>query len=64
MGHYISTSIYKYYGDFKTELRLKFKFGENIIYSNTFIGNIQYSQFIIPSTLSGQSWFKRAFFNE
>ncbi len=37
--------VAKYSGNYKTELRIKLKFDEQIIYSNTFNGSINTSQF-------------------
>jgi len=42
---YIVSSVRKYHGDFKTNLRVKLKSFDNVFYSNVFQGNIYYSQF-------------------
>ena len=43
--HYIITKTYKYIGEYKTEVRLKFKNGNTIIYSNPFNGSVNFAQF-------------------
>lgn len=40
--------IFKYEGDFETEIRLKLKNGNDIIYSDSFKGKINKSQFNLP----------------
>jgi hypothetical protein len=44
-GYYVMTSIYKYTGDFETDLRVKFRRGDKVYYSNTFRGYINVKQF-------------------
>jgi len=44
-GYFIITSVYQYHGEFKTEMRIKFRTMNNIYYSNTFHGQINKSQF-------------------
>ena len=43
--------IFKYEGDFETEIRLKLKNGNDIIYSDSFKGKINKSQFDLPSDI-------------
>lgn len=43
--HYIVTKIYKYTGNYRTMVRLKFRNGNTIVYSNPFYGNINIEQF-------------------
>lgn len=42
---YFATSIIKYYGNFKTKIRVKIRFGRNYYYSNEIVGSINRSQF-------------------
>lgn len=44
-SYYAISSIYKYTGDFKTEIRVKFRRGRNVYYSNSFEGSINKGQF-------------------
>jgi hypothetical protein len=44
--YYIITSIYKYSGDYNTEIRVKVTRGKESFYSNTFRGSINKGQFI------------------
>jgi hypothetical protein len=45
--------VLKYDGDFETELRLKLKSDNTIIYSDSFKGKINKSQFKLPSSIFG-----------
>jgi hypothetical protein len=44
-GHFIMTKIFKYSGNYKTMIRLKFRNGNTIIYSDPFFGSINKEQF-------------------
>jgi hypothetical protein len=46
-NYYVVTSIYKYSGEFKTDLRIKFRRGGKIYYSNSFRGSINRGQFAL-----------------
>ena len=46
---YLMVPIRKYFGEYKTKMRLKLKNGKKIIYSNTFKGSINKSQFTIKN---------------
>jgi len=50
--YYVITSVYKYTGDFKTDLRIKFKRGDKIFYSQSFSGRINKKQFELPPFFS------------
>lgn len=58
----VIAKIFKYDGDFETDIRLKLKNGNHIIYSDSFKGKINKSQFDLPSSLvkkfSGRSLYK------
>lgn len=44
-NYYVITSVYKYSGQFDTDLRIKFRRGTKVFYSNSFRGKINKSQF-------------------
>ena len=44
-GKYVIVPIKKYSGEFKTKIRLKFKYGKKIMYSKPFSGSVNLSQF-------------------
>lgn len=46
-NYYAITSVYKYSGEFETDLRIKFRRGNKVYYSNSFKGKINKSQFEI-----------------
>ncbi len=65
--------IFKYEGDLETEIRLKLKNGNDIVYSNSFKGKINKSQFDLPSDidenylvkkLDNKEYFDRIFLNK
>ena len=43
-NYYVVTTVYKYSGEFETDLRVKFRRGKNVYYSNTFRGSINRGQ--------------------
>lgn len=45
-GKYVLIPIKKYSGNFKTKIRLKFKYGNNVLYSDSFNGSVEKSQFM------------------
>lgn len=49
--HYLVSKVYRYSGDFKTKLRVRFVTQKKIFISNEFKGSINLSQFDIPSFL-------------
>jgi len=48
---FMVTTIPKYYGNFKTELRVKFRNNGKIFYSNPYLGSINISQFEIQEEM-------------
>lgn len=46
-NYYAVTSIYKYSGEFETNLRVKFRRGDKVYYSNSFRGSINRGQFAL-----------------
>ncbi|RCL72787.1 MAG: hypothetical protein DBW72_05940 [Flavobacteriales bacterium] len=44
-GKYVMIPIKKYSGKFKTKIRLKFKYGADVLYSESFEGSLNVSQF-------------------
>ena len=44
-NYYVITSVYKYSGEFETDLRIKFRRGTKVFYSNSFRGKINKTQF-------------------
>lgn len=44
-NYYIITSVYRYSGEFETDLRVKFRRGAKVFYSNSFKGSINKKQF-------------------
>lgn len=50
-NHFVISKIYKYSGDFKTKIRIKFTTNKNVYYSNEFIGEINLEQFELPNQL-------------
>lgn len=49
--YFLVTFVYKYYGDFETELRIKLRNNNKIFYSKPFRGSINLSQFAIPDEI-------------
>lgn len=52
--------VFKYDGDFETEIRLKLKNGDKIIYSDSFKGTINKSQFELPADFKENYLARRA----
>lgn len=50
-NHFLGTKIVRYDGDFETDLRVKVRSGNQIVYSNTFKGKINRSQFELTKFL-------------
>ena len=50
-GEYLITKIYKYSGNYKTKLRIRFSTYKEVYFSNEFVGSINLSQFEIHSHL-------------
>ncbi len=46
-NYYVITSVYKYSGEFKTDLRVKFRRDNKVYYSNSFRGSINRGQFAL-----------------
>lgn len=44
-NYYVITSVYKYTGEFKTDLRVKFRRGNKVYYSDSFRGSVNRGQF-------------------
>lgn len=44
-NYYVVTSVYKYSGEFQTDLRIKFRRGTHVYYSDSFRGAINMKQF-------------------
>lgn len=54
-GEYLISKIYKYSGNFKTKLRIRFSTHKEVYFSNEFVGSIDLSQFEIPAHLPEQT---------
>lgn len=48
-NYYAVTSVYKYSGEFATDLRVKFRRGNKVYYSNSFSGKINKKQFDVDT---------------
>jgi len=64
-NYYVVSKVYKYTGDFKTKLRVKFTTNQNIYYSNEFYGSVNIEQFSLPKIIHKTGINKRNvyFFN-
>jgi hypothetical protein len=56
-NYYVITSVYKYSGEFETDLRVKFKRGNSVYYSNKFRGKINRHQFNPPEYANSPRYF-------
>jgi hypothetical protein len=50
--YYVITGVYKYTGEFKTDLRIKLKRGGKVFYSESFRGSVNKGQFKVPQYFS------------
>ena len=63
---YMATTILKYYGNFKTKIRIKLRTDDQYYYSNSFTGYINRSQFdqsYVKSFIRNRGQFVESYFN-